>query len=270
MHAEQARSESWETILLSIDAGGRIASLTLNRPQALNAISRQLANDLLAACDLLGELGDIRAVVVTGAGERAFCAGADLKERLGLSAAERADHTARIEAAAEALAMLPMPTIAAIRGYALAGGSELAIACDIRVASNEAVMGFPEVKIGIFPGAGGALRLPRIVGNGAARDLLFTGRQIAADEAFRIGLIDHIVATDDVLDKAMTLATTIAQNAPLAVRAVKHALAESLGESPAQARRIVNVLRVSLDGSQDYEEGLRAFSERRPPQFSGC
>src|SRR4051812_24911019 len=182
---ENLRTETWETIGLSIDAGERVATLTLNRPQALNAISRHLATDLLAACDLLGRLGEVRAVVVTGAGERAFCAGADLKERLGLSATERADHTDPIEAAAAALASLPMPTIAAIRGYALAGGSELAIACDMRVANHEAVMGFPEVKVGIFPGAGGALRLPRIVGNGAARDLLFTGRQIGAEEAFR-------------------------------------------------------------------------------------
>jgi methylglutaconyl-CoA hydratase len=266
----EVRRETWETILLSIESGARVAILTLNRPQALNAISRQLATDLLAACDLLDRLSEVRAVVITGAGERAFCAGADLKERLGLSAAERADHTARIEAAAEALASLPMPTIAAIRGYALAGGSELAIACDLRVASNEAVMGFPEVKVGIFPGAGGALRLPRIVGNGAARDLLFTGRQIAAEEAFRIGLINRLVATNDVMDTATELAKTIARNAPLAVRAVKQALAESLGQSPEEARRIVNALRTSLDGSQDYEEGLRAFSERRSPHFTGC
>src|SRR3954462_1187443 len=126
--AAETRGETRETILLSIDAGERVATLTLNRPQALNAISRQLATDLLAACGQLGRLDDLRAVVVTGAGERAFCAGADLKERLGLSAVERAEHTARIEAAAEALASLPMPTIAAIRGFALAGGSELAIA----------------------------------------------------------------------------------------------------------------------------------------------
>src|SRR5262245_18480660 len=126
MGAEMARGETWETILLAIDDSEHIATLTLNRPQSLNAISRQLATDLLATCDVLGRLGEVRAVIVTGAGERAFCAGADLKERLGLSAAERADHTARIEAAAEALASLPMPTIAAIRGYALAGGSELA------------------------------------------------------------------------------------------------------------------------------------------------
>ena len=270
MGAEQVRNESWETTLLSIDGGERVATLTLNRPQAFNAISRQLATDLLAACDLLGGPTEVRAVVVTGAGDRAFCAGADLKERLGLSAAERAEHTALIEAAAEALASLPMPTVAAIRGYALAGGAELAIACDLRVASDEAVLGFPEVKVGIFPGAGGALRLPRIVGSGAARDLLFTGRQIPAGEALRIGLIDRMVTREDVQATAMGLATTIAQNAPLAVRAVKRALADSLGQSPADARRIVNALRMSLDGSLDYEEGLRAFSERRAPQFTGC
>ena len=152
-----------------------------------------------------------------------------------------------IEAAAEALAALPMPTIAAVRGFALAGGAELAIACDLRVAAEDATFGFPEVKIGIFPGAGGALRLPRIVGGGAARDLLFTGRQITAEEAFRIGLVDRLVPADSVLEAAAALAASIAANAPLAVRAVKRALAESHGTPLDEARRAVNALRAALD-----------------------
>ena len=152
------------SVLLAVDAESHIATLTLNRPEALNAISRQLAEELLATCDALANRDDVWVLIVTGAGERAFCAGADLKERRMLSPAERTAHTAAIEAAAEALAALPMPTIAAVRGFALAGGAELAIACDLRVAADDAAFGFPEVKIGIFPGAGGALRLPRIVG----------------------------------------------------------------------------------------------------------
>lgn len=246
-----------------------MATLTLNRPEALNAISRELATDLRAACESLAARSDVWAVIVTGAGERAFCAGADLKERRMLSADERAAHTMAIEAAAEALAALPMPTIAAIRGYALAGGAELAIACDLRVAAEDATLGFPEVQIGIFPGAGGALRLPRIVGDGVARDLLFTGRRVTAEQAFRLGLVDRLAPPESVLEAASELAAEITANAPLAVRAVKRALEESHGQPLADARRTVNALRAALDDTEDYEEGLAAFAERRAPRFNG-
>ena len=257
------------TILLTVDDETHVATLTLNRPEALNAISRQLAAELRATCEALAGQEDVRAVIVTGAGERAFCAGADLKERRTLAPDERAAHTTAIEAAAEALAALPMPTIAAVRGFALAGGAELAIACDLRVAAQDATFGFPEVKIGIFPGAGGALRLPRIVGSGAARDLLFTGRQIAASEAFRLGLIDRLVPAETVVEAAAELAAEIAANAPLAVRAVKRALEASQDTRPEEARRAVNALRATLDGTADYDEGLAAFAERRSPRFTG-
>ena len=257
------------SVLLTIDDESHVATLTLNRPEALNAISRQLAAELLATCDLLTERPDVWAAVVTGAGERAFCAGADLKERRMLAPDERAAHTAAIEAAAEALAALPMPTIAAVRGFALAGGAELAIACDLRVAADDATFGFPEVKIGIFPGAGGAQRLPRIIGGGAARDLLFTGRRLSAEEAFRLGLVDRLAPPESVPEAATTLAASIAANAPLAVRAVKRALEEGHGTPPAEARRAVNALRAALDTTADYEEGLAAFAERRAPRFTG-
>ena len=264
--ADGKRSPS---VLLAVDGESHIATLTLNRPEALNAISRRLATELLASCDALTRREDVRAVIVTGAGERAFCAGADLKERRSLAPDERAAHTAAIEAAAEALAALPMPTIAAVRGFALAGGAELAIACDLRVAAEDATFGFPEVKIGIFPGAGGALRLPRIVGGGAARDLLFTGRRITAEDAFRLGLVDRLAPADSVVEAATDLAGTIAANAPLAVRAVKRALEASHGTRPDEARRAVNKLRAALDSTADYEEGLAAFAERRSPRFTG-
>lgn len=265
----QENPSAWSTVTISLNPDHQIATLILNRPESLNAISRDLAADLLAACDHLASQTGIRAVIVTGAGERAFCAGADLKERRGLNGAERTAHTVAIEAAAEALAALPMPTIAAIRGYALAGGAELAIACDLRVAASNSVMGFPEVKIGIFPGAGGVLRLPRIVGSGAVRDLLFSGRQIEAAEAHRIGLIDRLTAPEEVIPAAMEMAGTIAATAPLAVRAVKQALFQIDGLPYAEARQRVNALRATLDPTADYEEGLRAFAERRPPRFTG-
>ena len=266
---KQLDGEPWRTVALEIDRDSHIATLTLSRPEALNAISRELASELLAACELLATRSDVWTVIVSGAGERAFCAGADLKERRVLSPDQRAAHTVAIEAAAEALAALPMPTIAAIRGFALAGGAELAIACDLRVAAEDATFGFPEVKIGIFPGAGGVLRLPRIVGGGVARDLLFTGRRVTAEEAFRIGLVDRLVAPHTVLAAANETAVSIAANAPLAVRAVKRALEESHARPLQDARITVGTLRAALDTTEDYEEGLAAFTEKRPPRFIG-
>jgi enoyl-CoA hydratase/carnithine racemase len=257
------------TIRLEVDEARRIATVTLNRPEAMNAISRQLASDLASICERLASSSDIRVAIFKGAGDRAFCAGADLKERRLLSAEDRTSHTKEIERAVESLAALPMPTIACIRGFALAGGAEIAVACDMRVAATSSVFGFPEVRIGIFPGAGGVLRLPRLVGGGAARDLLFTGRRIDAEEAYRIGLVDRLAVPDVVEDEAESIALEIAANAPLAVRAVKRALAESAGLSHEIAREQVNLLRAELDASADYEEGLTAFAERRLPRFTG-
>jgi enoyl-CoA hydratase/carnithine racemase len=241
----------------------------MHRPEAMNAISRRLAAELSQVCSELRVKPDVRVVIVTGAGERAFSAGADLRERRNLSATDRTEHTLLIEAAVEQVAALPMPTIAAIRGYALAGGAELALACDLRIASDDASMGFPEVKVGIFPGAGGVIRLPRLVGDGIARDLLFTGRTINAAEAQRLGLVDQVVPSDEVELAAQKLAGSIAVNAPLAVRAIKEALKGNLGQPHDVARENTRELRMALDSTEDYEEGLRAFAERRPPVFSG-
>ncbi len=246
-----------------------IALLTLDRPERRNAVDGPTAEKLGEAYHRFVADDDARVLVLTGEGPEAFCAGADLKERRLLPPDERAAHTTAIETAAEALAALPMPTVAAVRGFALAGGAELAIACDLRVAAEDATFGFPEVKVGIFPGAGGALRLPRIVGGGAARDLLYTGRRITAEDAFRLGLVDRLTPSESVVEAAAELAASIAANAPLAVRAVKRALEESQGTRPDEARRVVNTLRAALDSTADYEEGLAAFAERRAPRFTG-
>jgi enoyl-CoA hydratase/carnithine racemase len=254
---------------LLLDIADGMATVTLNRPHALNAINRALAEALSATCSLLRERKDVRVVILTGAGERAFCAGADLRERGGMTPSERNAHRASIEAAAEDLANLPMPSIAAVRGYALAGGTELAIACDLRVAGTDAVFGVPEVKIGIFPGAGGVLRLPPLIGLGNARDLLFTGRHISATEAASMGLVTRLVAPEEVLPSAREIAEQIAANAPLALRAVKDALRVSNGLPAAEARREVNLRRRALDDTADYEEGLQAFAEKQPPRFTG-
>ena len=254
--------------LVLLERRDDIATVTLNRPRSRNALSRALAAELRATFDRLAGDEALRAVIVTGEGERAFSAGADLVERQSLPPAERGEHTALIAAAVEALASLPVPAIAAIRGYALAGGAELALACDVRVASDDAVLGFPEVKIGIFPGAGGVVRLPRLVGP-AARELLFTGRQIGALDAYRLGLIDYLVPAGDVLPTAHALAADIAANAPLAVRAVKRALREAEGLPETAAADAIARHRQPLDATTDYTEGLAAFAEKRKPRFTG-
>jgi enoyl-CoA hydratase/carnithine racemase len=246
-----------------------IAVVALNRPKARNALSSALVADLHDRSNRLTTDDSLRAVVITGAGDRAFCSGADLIERQTMTAAGRTAHTGAIAAAIEAVAALPVPVIGALRGFALAGGAELALACDLRIGEPNTVMGFPEVKIGIFPGAGGVVRLPRLIGASVANELLFTGRQVAADEAYRLGLLDEIVQSDTVLDRALGIARQIAANAPLAVRAVKAALHESAGLPLDQANEIVGGYRRPLDATADYQEGLAAFAENRPPRFTG-
>ena len=246
-----------------------IARVTLNRPEARNALSRQLVVDLRAIIELLAADEEVRAVIVSGAGERAFCAGADLIERQTMTAEERTTHTDAIRVAINAVAAIPVPVIGAIRGYALAGGAELALACDIRIGATDAVLGFPEVKIGIFPGAGGVVRLPRVVGSSAANDLLFTGRQIDADHGLQIGLLDELAPAAGLMAVALAKATAIAANAPLAIRALKRALTDSAGLPVDLAGEIVGCERRSLDATEDYAEGLAAFAGKRAPKFSG-
>jgi len=256
-----------EPLHLAIDAG--LATLTLNRPAALNALSRELGALLVVRLGELRDNSDLRVVVVRGAGERAFCTGADLKERANLTPAQRGEHTGSIAAAADLLAALPVPTIAAVRGYALAGGLELALACDIRLAAADAVFGLTEVRIGIFPGAGGPVRLPRLVGPGKARELIFSGRRIDAAEALACGLVERVVPVPDFDAAVAALAGDIRDAAPLAVRAVKRVLAQSQDIPLLAALAYAEALRRPLDATRDYTEGLAAFAERRKPQFTG-
>lgn len=258
-----------ETAVLQLAVDDGVATLTLDRPRAMNALSRALAGELLAALRDLGTRPALRVVVVRGAGGRAFCTGADLKERMGLSAEEKGAHTALIGAAADALAALPVPSIAAVRGYALAGGLELALACDIRLAASDAVFGLTEVNIGIFPGAGGPVRLPRVVGPGKARELIFSGRRIDAAEALACGLVERVLPPDELDGAVATLAGQIRDAAPLAVRAVKRVLDTATDLPIAEALRHAEGLRRPLDDTRDYAEGLAAFAERRKPQFRG-
>jgi enoyl-CoA hydratase/carnithine racemase len=254
-------------LLLTVEEG--LATLTLNRPQALNALSRRLGAALRDTVRELATRPDLRVVVLRGAGERAFSTGADLKERATMTPAEKGAHTGEIAAAAEALTALPVPIIAAVRGYALAGGMELAVACDIRVAAEDAIFGLTEVAIGIFPGAGGPVRLPRLVGPGKARELIYSGRRIGAAEALQCGLVERVVPVAEFDAAVAELAGQIRDAAPLAVRAAKRVLDVTPDLPLSAALAYAEALRRPLDATRDYDEGLAAFAERRKPRFTG-
>jgi enoyl-CoA hydratase/carnithine racemase len=188
---------------------------------------------------------------------------------LSLAPDDRTAHTEAVNVVADAIEAFPTPVVAAVAGPALAGGAELALACDIRVASERAAFGFPEVALGIFPGAGAPVRLPRLLGAAVARDLLFTGRRVEANEAARLGLVHEVVAPEHLERSALDRAELIARQAPLAIRALKRALLASEGLPAAEAHRVVAQQRRALDATADYAEGLAAFAERRPPRFRG-
>jgi methylglutaconyl-CoA hydratase len=254
-------------VLLQVD--GAVATLTLNRPGAMNAMGRQFASDLEEALARLRAAPDLRAVIVTGAGERAFSVGGDIKERGAMSLDERWSHALRLGRCFDEIETFPVPVIAALNGFALGGGMELAVACDIRVASERAELALAEVRLGIFPGAGGPARLTRLVGKGIAKLVLFTGRRFPAREALGMGLVDVVVAHDRLMADARALAEEIAGNGPLAVRALKR-LANACYETDlASALELSRALRQPLDHTEDMLEGVRAFAEKRAPRYRG-
>ena len=258
-----------EALVLVADHGA-VRVLTLNRPQARNALSRALVTDFRAILRDLAADPSLRALIVAGTREsNAFCAGADLVERTNLTPEERLDHLAGIAALCEELATFPTPVIAAIHGYALGGGTEVALACDIRIAADTAVFGLPEVAVGLMPGAGGVTRLPKLVGPGRARELMFSARRVDAVEAAQIGLAEMVVPLDALDTTARELAETIASNAPLAVRALKRALLNSDGLPIREATEAVLAERRPLDQTRDYLEGMTAFKEKRKPVYTG-
>jgi enoyl-CoA hydratase/carnithine racemase len=248
-------------------AGGAVW-VTLDRPEAKNALSRAVNVELARLAAELGRLRDVRAVVLTGAGG-AFSAGADLKERRGVAAADTGPYVDAIGGAITAWADMPKPTIAALPGVALGGGLELALACDFRVAAEEAVMGLSEVRLGIMPGAGGTQRLARLVGVARAKELVMTGRRIDAGRALEIGLVSRVVPAGQLRAAAEELARELAGCAPLSVAMAKKAIDEGLAlpldQALALERRCYDVTLMS----EDRNEGLRAFAEKRPPRFTG-
>ncbi len=245
------------------------AWVTLNRPSAMNALSRGLVAELRAAVRALRAEPWVRTVVVTGAGEKAFCAGADLKERRTMSLDDTRAFLSDLGAALDELARFPAPVIAAMNGVAFGGGLELALACDLRLAADGIEMGLLEVRLGIIPGAGGTQRLARVAGAAAAKELIFTGRRVPAALAAELGIVTRVVAPAELVTAAERLAAEVAECAPLAVAAAKRAIDEGAALPLDDALALERARYETILGSEDRNEGLAAFGEKRRPQFKG-
>ena len=253
-----------------VDHGSGVAEWAMQRPEVLNALGMEMAQTLVSFTDQARDMKELRAVVITSRVERAFSVGADLKERRTMTSAEMDFHTSLLRKAFEAIEQLPVPALAAVQGFCLGGGMEMAMCADLRISSDDAVFGLPEVSLGAFPGAGGAVRLPRIIGMSRALDLLFTGRRISGNEAMQLGFVNRLASKEEVRRQALEVASTIAANGPLGVRAIKRLVRLSQDMELRGAFAFSDVLRTSLNDTRDYREALAAFSERRPPQFTGC
>ncbi|KAH7621499.1 hypothetical protein Ndes2526B_g03840 [Nannochloris sp. 'desiccata'] len=243
--------------------------LSLTRSEAKNAIGKQLLKELQEAINNLRQENSTRCVVIRSTATGVFCSGADLKERAAMSQQESALFVQDLRATFSALAALPMPTIAAVDGFALGGGAELALACDLRVCSRNAQFAFPETRLGIIPGAGGTQRLPRIVGSTRAKELIFTGRRVDAPEALRIGLVDHFADEDNSETAALSLARDVAAAAPIALRMAKAAVDWGLETDVQTGLRIEEACYAQVLPTKDRLEGLKAFKEKRSPNFQG-
>ena len=246
-----------------LEKKGNIAVATINRPKALNALNSQVLEDLNELVELVKADEEIRALVLTGCGEKAFVAGADIGEMSTLTKAGGEAFGKKGNDVFRKLETLPIPTIAAVHGFALGGGCELSMSCDIRICADTAVFGQPEAGLGITPGFGGTQRLARLVGPGMAKQLIYTAKNIKADEAMRIGLVNAVYPLEELMPAAEKLATTIAKNAPIAVRACKKAINDGLQVDMDAAVVIEEKLFGSCFESADQKEGMGAFLEKR-------
>jgi enoyl-CoA hydratase len=251
------------------ETGDGIATLTLNRPDVHNAMNDVMRGELTRCFTELATDDDVRVIVVTGAGERAFSAGADIREFVAPQPATRYREQRRRLDFRQAMDRCPQPIVAAIRGFALGGGLELALACDIRIAGDDAQLGLTEVNLAIIPGGGGTQRLPRLVGRGKALEMILTGARLPAAEALRIGLVERVVPAAEVLSSAQALARSLADKAPVALRYAKEAVVKGLELSLADGLRLEGDLSTLLRTTEDRVEGAKAFLEKRKPQWKG-
>jgi enoyl-CoA hydratase/carnithine racemase len=257
-----------ENILLKEEKDGVIL-LTLNRPGVMNSLSFDLLRALQQEVEAIRFMTEVRVVIITGAGDKAFCSGADLKERVGMSPAQVKEYILTIRNLFTAIEYLNKPVIAAVNGIALGGGTELALASDIRIVSKTALMGLTETRLAIIPGAGGTQRLPRLVGKGKAKELIFTGKRVGADEALTIGLANQICEPDQLLTEAFKMAAMICETGPIAIEQAKYAINYGLETDLSTGLAIESNAYWVCIPTQDRLEGLAAFREKRKPVYKG-
>ena len=254
---------------LRYETKNKIGYVTIDRPKVLNALSRSVMDELRRAFDAAKDDPEVRVVILTGAGEKAFVAGADISELAQQTPIAAKQYTHRGQAVLDAIENLGKPVIACINGFALGGGCELALACTMRLASENAKLGQPEVKLGLMPGYGGTQRLPRLVGKGVAQQLVLTGEMISAAEALRIGLVNEVVPASELIPRAEAIAAKIIANAPLAVRYAMEAVNHGLDMTLAEGLYLEATLFAVCCTTEDKNQGTRAFLEKRAAEFKG-
>ena len=257
----------FETIIF--EKRENIAIITINRPKVLNALNQTVLDELEMVIDAIAEDSSIQGAVITGSGEKAFVAGADISEFKGISVEEARKMSRRGQELFGRLEALPIPVIAAVKGFALGGGLELAMSCTFRYATPDARVGQPEVKLGLIPGYGGTQRLARLVGRSKAMEICMTARMVKAEEALKIGIIDRIVEEGDLVDTAVEAIQAILVNAPIAVSYCKRAVLEGLELPFDAAAKLESQLFGLTFATEDKDEGISAFLEKRPAEFKG-
>jgi len=254
---------------LLLERDGPVATVTINRPAVLNAMSLETLDELHRAIEALGKDDAIRVIVITGAGEKAFVAGADINELARQSPISGREHAIRGQQVFDRIEHLGKPVIAALNGYTLGGGCELAMSCTLRIAADTAKLGQPEINLGLIPGYGGSQRLARLVGAGRALELMLTGQQITAQEAHRLGLVNRVVPAADLRNEVRALAVLLASKPPIAMRYIIDAVNEGLQMSLAEGLRFEATLFGLVASTEDMREGTRAFLEKRKAEFRG-
>ena len=249
--------------------GGHVVEVALDRPEAMNAVSTDLARELTTTAAALAADDSVRVVVVTSTSPKAFCVGADLKERNSFTDAQMMDHRLVSKLGYRGILDLPVPAVAAVEGYALGGGMEIALSCDLIVAGEDATLGLPEVGVGVIPGGGGTQLLTRRVGWSRAASMIFTARRLGAAEAHDLGVVDDLVPAGSARDRALEVAAQIARNSPVAVRNAKRAMRLGMGTDLAAGLEIEDGCWRATAFSRDRAEGVAAFVEKRAPDWPG-
>lgn len=254
--------------LVTLESRDHVGVITLNRPNSLNAISGAVARALAETCEKVATDGDVWVVVLRAEGDKAFCVGADLKERAGFTQDDFYANRTDMRAMFAALRNLPQPSIAAVFGFALGGGFELALSCDLVVAAEGAQLGLPELRVGLLPAGGGTQLLARRTGLARAKDIIFTGRRLSAEEAFDAGIVTKVVTRERLDEVALELAREICKSSPVAARAAKRALDAAFGNSLDAGMDLEHAAWEEVTVSEDRAEGIAAFNEKRAPRWS--